>query len=173
MIDFPQVRITLFKCSDARSNKQANQSDIMRDPTRAIYNLLHRIVPFPQYAHYSRAKPTNMLPNRAASPYTLGISTAGAAIDLPLPPPVVPGTLVKMVSAPVVEGVAVAVASGTEEEADEVVLYRLGSVAPQGWSTAQFVAHVLSVPQAALHCTTNSWQMKYGSVKEYSVMLGC
>lgn len=113
-----------------------------------------------------------MLPNRAASPYTLGISTAGAAIDLPpLPPLVVPGTLVKMVSAPVVE--AEGVASGIEEEADEVVLYRLGSVAPQGWSTAQSVAHVLSVPQAFLHCTTNSWQMKYGSVKENSVMLGC
>lgn len=117
------------------------------------------------------AKPTNMLPNRAANPYILGISTAGAAIDLPLPPPVVPGTLVKMVSAPVVE--AEGVASGTEEEAVEVVLYRLGSVAPQGWSTAQLVAHVLSVPQAFLHCTTNSWQMKYGSVNENSVMLGC
>lgn len=76
-----------------------------------------------------------------------------------------------MVSAPVVE--AEGVASGTEEEVDEVVLYRLGSVAPQGWLTAQLVAHVLSVPQAFLHCTTNSWQMKYGSVKENSVMLGC
>lgn len=114
-----------------------------------------------------------MLPNRTASPYAFEISTAGAAIDLPLPPllPVVPGTLVKMVSAPVVE--AVGVTSGTGEEAVEVVLYRLGSVAPQGWSTAQLVAHVLSVPQALLHCTTNSWQMKYGSVNENSVMLGC
>lgn len=112
-----------------------------------------------------------MLPNRTASPYAFETSTAGAAIDLPLPPllPVVPGTLVKIVSEPVVE----AVASGTVEEAVEVVLYRLGSVAPQGWLTAQLVAHVLSVPQAFLHWTTNSWQMKYGSVNEYSVMLGC
>jgi hypothetical protein len=112
-----------------------------------------------------------MLPSRTANPYAFGISTAGAAIDLPLPPavPVVPGTLVKMVS----ESVAEAVASAVVGEAVEVVLYRLGSVAPQGWSTAQLVAHVLSVPQAFLHCTTNSWQMKYGSVNEYSVMLGC
>lgn len=74
-----------------------------------------------------------------------------------------------MVSGPAV----VEVAAGVVVVAVEVELYRLGSVAPQGLSSAQLDAQVLSEPQAVLHWTTNSWQMKKGSVKVYSEMLGC
>lgn len=96
----------------------------------------------------------------------------GAAIDLPLPllpllPP--PGVPVKMVSGPA----EVDVAGAVDVEAVEVVLYRLGSVAPQGLFWAQSDAHMLSEPQLFLHWTTYSWQMKKGSVKVYSEMLGC
>jgi len=82
-----------------------------------------------------------------------------------LPPPGVP---VKMVSRPAeVEDAAVVI------EGVEVVLYRLGSVAPQGLFWAQSEAQVLSDPQLVRHWTTNSWQMKNVSVNVYSETLGC
>lgn len=120
-----------------------------------------------------------MLPRRTASPYALPTSAIGAAIDLPLPllplplPPLPPpGVPVKMVSGPA-EVLVVLVASEVGDEAVDVVLYRLGSVAPQGLSWAQLDAQVLSNPQLVLHWTTYSWQMKKGSVKVYSEILGC
>lgn len=52
-----------------------------------------------------------MLPRRTANPYARPTSTAGAAIDLPLPPLVLPppGVPVKMVSGPAVVEVAAGV----------------------------------------------------------------
>jgi hypothetical protein len=132
--------------------------------------------PSHELPRYSIANPTNMLPKSTASPYAFPSSTAGAAIDLPLPlllllPP--PGVPVKMVSGPA-EVELVVGGSVWDGPADvEVELYRLGSVAPQGLSVAQLDAHVLSIPQLVLHWITNCWQMKNGSVNEYSEMLGC
>lgn len=66
---------------------------------------------------------------------------------------------------------AVLLGVGSAVADDEVTLTRRGSWAPQGLSSRHEDAHALSL-QASTHWFPHSMHMWYGSVREYSDMLG-
>jgi len=108
-----------------------------------------------------------MLPRTITSPYARPIFATGVIREEPessSPPPGVPEKMV-------LEPVSVVVGAPLVEV--EVVLYRLGLLAPQGLSWRQADEHWLFCPHAVTHWLPYSWQMKYGRVREYSETLGC
>lgn len=124
--------------------------------------------PTPPWACYSiKAKPANRLPPTTSSPYAWpNASTWPAELGLPLldePSP-------RPVNTP---SVLLAVALTVAEVVLLVLFSSFGLRAPHGWSSRQEEAQALSLPQPATHWLPHSWQTKYGSVREYSVILGC